>query len=201
MHINNAFKITLFVQIASQFLYIPKSVTINHFFPFLSATPFSVTPNDAHHNTRLSSKSTSLFNPTEKRYRNSASKLIGATQLSSIEDLKNLLTHFFITMESFVETITKQHIWESEEWKALKEAVPGIQELHLRQLLQVLSTLFLLYYRMRSVLSSSLWKMMALSWTTLARSSLLRSSPYFSSWQKRHNSRRKWWGFRLCCDL
>lgn len=40
-------------------------------------------------------------------------------------------------MNSFVETMTKQHIWESDEWKALQEAVPGIKEQHLRQLLQV----------------------------------------------------------------
>lgn len=43
----------------------------------------------------------------------------------------------YLTMNSFVETMTKQHIWESDEWKALQEAVPGIKEQHLRQLLQV----------------------------------------------------------------
>ena len=48
-------------------------------------------------------------------------------------------------MESFVETITKQHIWESEEWKALKEFVPEVQELHLRQLLQVHLTILYSY--------------------------------------------------------
>lgn len=84
-------------------------------------------------------------------------------------------------MESFVDTITKQHIWESEEWEALKNAVPGIQELHLRQLLQVHLTIIYSYNRMRSVLNSSPRSLMELSWTTLVRSSLLRSSPYFSN--------------------
>lgn len=40
-------------------------------------------------------------------------------------------------MESFVQAITNQHIWETDEWKVLKEEVPEIEKHHLRQLLQV----------------------------------------------------------------
>lgn len=40
-------------------------------------------------------------------------------------------------MDSFVQTITSQHIWESAEWAALKECVPQVEKLHLRNLLQV----------------------------------------------------------------
>lgn len=36
-----------------------------------------------------------------------------------------------------MQSITSQHIWETSEWKALKEAVPEIEKLHLRDLLQV----------------------------------------------------------------
>lgn len=40
-------------------------------------------------------------------------------------------------MDSFVQDITSQHIWETAEWAALKESVPEVEKLHLRQLLQV----------------------------------------------------------------
>ena len=41
-------------------------------------------------------------------------------------------------MDSFVSTISSQHIWETPEWQALKAAVPTIEKVHLRDLLQVI---------------------------------------------------------------
>lgn len=37
-----------------------------------------------------------------------------------------------------VSSIKSIHIWETNEWKALKEHVKDIEKLHLRDLLQVL---------------------------------------------------------------
>ena len=78
----------------------------------------------------------------QKSGRKGESDLIGPPLLS-MEPHNTSTPHFFsyLTMNSFVETMTKQHIWESDEWKALQEAVPGIKEQHLRQLLQVNSIL------------------------------------------------------------
>ena len=39
-------------------------------------------------------------------------------------------------MDSFVESIFHQHIWETDAWKALQEEVPKIDALHLRDLLK-----------------------------------------------------------------
>lgn len=49
----------------------------------------------------------------------------------------------FFLMESFIQTITNQHIWESDEWNALKEEVPEVEKLHLRELLQVLNSIII----------------------------------------------------------
>ncbi|KAK8800752.1 hypothetical protein WA158_000077 [Blastocystis sp. Blastoise] len=39
-------------------------------------------------------------------------------------------------MDSFVQTIYNQHIWETDAWKALKEEVPKINQTHLKELLK-----------------------------------------------------------------
>ena len=54
-------------------------------------------------------------------------------------------------MESFIQSITNQHIWESDEWNALKEEVPEVEKLHLRELLQVLHELW--YLSVRTVIA------------------------------------------------
>ena len=40
-------------------------------------------------------------------------------------------------MDSFVQAMTTQHIWETAEWETLKQDVPEVTKLHLRDLLQV----------------------------------------------------------------
>lgn len=40
-------------------------------------------------------------------------------------------------MDSFVQAMTTQHIWETSEWETLKQDVPEVTKLHLRDLLQV----------------------------------------------------------------
>ena len=57
-------------------------------------------------------------------------------------------------MDSFVSEISSQHIWETEEWEALQAAVPSIEKLHLRQLLQVGSGVEAVRGRTRTVSTS-----------------------------------------------
>lgn len=57
-------------------------------------------------------------------------------------------------MDSFVSEISSQHIWETQEWEALKAAVPSIEKLHLRQLLQVGSGVEAVRRRTRTVSTS-----------------------------------------------
>ena len=58
--------------------------------------------------------------------------------------LSSFVTNIFLysffsisNMDPFVQSIASQHIWETAEWEALKQAVPKIEELHLKDLLKV----------------------------------------------------------------
>lgn len=77
-------------------------------------------------------------------------------------------------MDPFVSEISSQHIWETQEWEALKAAVPSIEKLHLRQLLQVENSIKGMRERMRTVLTSFRLNMTISRLTIRASGLLLR---------------------------
>lgn len=65
--------------------------------------------------------------------------------------------------------MTTQHIWETPEWETLKQDVPEVTQLHLRDLLQVRVVRFL-YFRTLSDSLSSPSSLTVSLWITAAKS-------------------------------
>lgn len=94
-------------------------------------------------------------------------------------DLGGIWYHYFflfsvlLHMDPFVQAMTTQHIWETSEWETLKQDVPEVTKLHLRDLLQV-SVVLCIDSRTRTASLSSPSSLTESLWITAARSSLPR---------------------------
>ena len=89
-------------------------------------------------------------------------------------DKRGIASHYFLfalilNMDPFVQAMTTQHIWETPEWETLKQDVPEVTQLHLRDLLQVRAVRFLYFRTLNDSLSSPSSLTVSL-WITAAKS-------------------------------